>query len=187
MSEVLRITGGKWREKAIKMPSNHPMRPTTSVDRERLFNWVDVNNLTILDLFAGSGMLSYEALSRGARYAVLVEYSSAALRQLYATSKQLSALESSEIIAAKLPSRISRIPKLTYQLIFMDPPFELGLIIPTCRALVEGGFLSSGTKLYLECESSLALVELISVQWPSWKLLKQATRGRVSQYLFETN
>lgn len=187
MTQELRITGGKWREKLITAPNHHPMRPTTSIDRQRLFNWVDASGLTVLDLFAGSGMLSWEALSRGARRAVLVEYSSPALRQLYATRKQLQAEKVSEIVAAKLPSRLSRVPKLDYQLIFMDPPFELGLMISTCKALEEGGYLSKNAKLYLECESSLALLNLVCVQWPHWQLLKQAKRGRVSQYLFQVS
>ncbi len=186
-SSGMRITGGCWRGRKIFCPSRSAaqVRPTTEINRQRLYNWLGetISGALVLDLFAGSGMLSWEALSRGAAQAVLVDLSPVMLQHLYRCQQQLDVQARSQIIAAKLPMRLSRVPRLAYDLIYLDPPFGYNLILSTCLALQQQGLIASSTKLYIECETRVQPVHLLQQQDPGWRIEQQAHTSDISQYI----
>ncbi len=90
---TVRIIGGVWRSRLIEFPDAADLRPTPDRVRETLFNWLgqDLSGMACLDLFAGSGALGFEALSRGAASVIMVEKNSAALRALRDNAQKLGA------------------------------------------------------------------------------------------------
>ena len=91
----IRIIGGNWRSRLISFPDRDDLRPTANRIRETLFNWLgqDLTGLNCLDLFAGSGVLGFEAASRGAQSVVMVENDSVALRFLQENKEKLQATQ----------------------------------------------------------------------------------------------
>lgn len=161
-SSKLRIIGGKWRSRQINFKIQPGLRPTTDATRETLFNWItnDLPGSHCLDLFAGSGALSFEALSRGARSVTLVDASLPVIRQLRSTAKQL-ATENCEFYLARIPERLSKIPPYPFDIIFIDPPFGYGLIKLTLDKLIKSPYLHNNSLIYVECERKLDFVSLI--------------------------
>ena len=120
----LRIIGGRWRSRIIQFPPALSLRPTPDRVRETLFNWLgqDLSGLSVLDLFAGSGALAFEALSRGAGVAVAVDASAEIVRSLNCNGARLGAtnLEVHRGDAVQFLSRESR----RFDVILVDPPFR---------------------------------------------------------------
>jgi 16S rRNA (guanine966-N2)-methyltransferase len=119
----LRIIGGRWRGRRLGFPSVPGLRPTPDRVRETLFNWLgqDLAGATTLDLFAGSGALTFEALSRGATLGVAVDHHAGIVRRLVATGAALgtTALETHCSDARGFLAREKR----SFDVIFLDPPF----------------------------------------------------------------
>ena len=122
-ASTLRIIGGRWRGRRISFPVVPGLRPTPDRVRETLFNWLgqDLAGTTSLDLFAGSGALTFEALSRGAVLAVAVDHHAGIVRKLVDTGAALgaTALETHCSDARAFLARETR----AFDLIFLDPPF----------------------------------------------------------------
>jgi len=120
----VRIIGGAWRGRRVSFPDSPGLRPTPDRIRETLFNWLQhsVANARCLDLFAGSGALGLEALSRGAAELVFVEQAVAVARML---REQLARLEASTRgqVAEMGVARFLRTPAAPFDLVFLDPPF----------------------------------------------------------------
>jgi len=124
----LRIIGGRWRGRRIAFPAVAGLRPTPDRVRETLFNWLgqDLSGATTLDLFAGSGALTFEALSRGAILGVAVDHLPAIVRKLVATGLALGATAASD---PALEAHCSEAKiflaqeKRSFDVIFLDPPF----------------------------------------------------------------
>ena len=148
----IRIIGGKWRHRYIRVPSLPELRPTPNRIRETLFNWLDpmIPDAHCLDLFAGSGALGFEALSRGANHVTFVEVSTIALTALKRNSDQLKA-EGATIINAAFPS-IPALPQPQYDIIFLDPPFHQAFITPALNWLLENALLKTHSLIYMETE-----------------------------------
>lgn len=182
-AEGLRITGGRWRGRRVVCPSGSRMRPTTDLNRQRLFNWLGdkIVGALVLDLFAGSGMLSFESLSRGASGVTMVELDPRVVRHLYQYRDLLGAQREANIITAKLPQRMSRIPSKPYDVIFLDPPFGYDLVLPTCAGLMAGGYLKKDSMVYIECEAKLNISHLL--QSDNWQLQFSQVSGEVAQYI----
>ena len=122
----MRITAGTHRSRVLHVPDLPGLRPTPSKVREALFNILgDIEGSNVLDLFAGSGIISIEALSRGAASATAIEQHPKACQLMQDYGKQLG-LESWQIIKGSLPSILSRIENSSYDLIFADPPYNQG-------------------------------------------------------------
>ena len=164
-SSRLRIIGGKWRSRQITFKTQPGLRPTTDATRETLFNWIanDLPGSHCLDLFAGSGALSFEALSRGAKSVTLVDASLPVIRQLRLTARQL-ATEDCEFYLARIPERLSKIPPRPFDIIFIDPPFGYGLIKLTLNKLIASPYLHQNSLIYIECERNLDFLALIPEQ-----------------------
>jgi 16S rRNA (guanine966-N2)-methyltransferase len=160
-SNSVRIIGGKYRGRRLTFPDLPGLRPTPDRVRETLFNWLmhDIHGACVLDLFAGSGALGVEALSRGASHVTFVEKDSKASRIIRENLDYLKALSSHyEVHQADALIYLASLSALTacnakFDLIFLDPPFGKDLLaqcLPACFAC-----LKPGGKIYIEQESSL--------------------------------
>ncbi|MGH8763646.1 MAG: 16S rRNA (guanine(966)-N(2))-methyltransferase RsmD [Nitrosospira sp.] len=128
MRNEVRIIGGEWRSRIITFPGDADLRPTPDRVRETVFNWLgqDLSGKTCLDLFAGSGAMGFEAASRGAERIVMVESSPAVLKALKASSLKLGA-EQVQLVAMDALKFLDS-NRQRFDVIFLDPPFRLGLV-----------------------------------------------------------
>ena len=173
------IIGGKYRGKKIDVLDAEGLRPTSSRIRETLFNWLqqDISNLTTLDLFAGSGLLSFESLSRGAKQCTLIEKDKKAYQAL---KKNALFLIDAPIIMHNTDalSFIKKNSLAPYQLIFIDPPFASTLCHDVLNEL--NNKLSTKTLLYIESPTLIDTLPFGS------KRIKHKKVGQVFFSLFET-
>ncbi|APE31211.1 16S rRNA (guanine(966)-N(2))-methyltransferase RsmD [Halomonas aestuarii] len=151
----LRLIGGEYRRRRLPVPDHPGLRPTPDRVRETLFNWLAAATpgARVLDLFAGTGALGLEALSRGAREAVFVERDPRVARQLAENLETLGATGRSQLVTAEAQAFLAGAPS-PFSLVFLDPPFHQGLAAPCCAAL-EAGWLADDAMVYLETESTL--------------------------------
>jgi len=185
----VQVIGGRWRGRRIRFPDGEGLRPTPSRLRETLFNWLApaLRDARVLDLFAGSGVLAIEALSRGARAAVLVDSSAAACAQL---DRELAALGGSDADISTVVVRSDALDFLArrtgepFDLVFLDPPYHRGLLAPSMQALEARGLLAPGAMIYVESES----VPGYDIVPANWRLHRRQESGQVcsSLYLQET-
>ncbi|MGH8249615.1 MAG: 16S rRNA (guanine(966)-N(2))-methyltransferase RsmD [Steroidobacteraceae bacterium] len=147
---ALRIIGGEWRGRRIRFPGFAGIRPTPDRVRETLFNWLApvVRGSHCLDLFAGSGALGLEALSRGAAHATFVEHERAAADRLRETTALLAPGRAS-VHCADAFAWLGGSPQ-RFDIVFLDPPFGSGLAEPALHALEGGGWLGAEASVYLE-------------------------------------
>ena len=177
----VRIIGGKWRGRRLSL-ANADIRPTSDRVRETLFNWLGhkVQGSRVLDLFAGSGALGFEAVSRGADKAVLVEKMPARAKHLKVQAELLASREidvlttdTRSLIASSLPQ--SRIAGPGFDLVFLDPPFADTDLGELCALLERGGWLADDAWVYLELARDAVFPELPE----HWQLEKRETAGQV--------
>lgn len=155
---AVRIIGGQWRKTPLSVAEIDGLRPTPDRVRESVFNWLvhlrggNLDGVSVLDLFAGTGALGFEAASRGARAVLLVEMQARAILSLEAAKEKLSARQI-EILRADALSTAQRLVKSgeRFDVIFLDPPFRQGWlerIVGAARDL-----LSPDGLLYVESET----------------------------------
>lgn len=183
---TIRIIGGKWRSRKISFIPLKGLRPTTDSARETLFNWLApvIVGANCLDLFAGSGALGFEAVSRGAKHAVMTDAAVKVVNKLRENAKALLAGDSVDLYLAKVPQGINKIPKQVFDIIFMDPPFGSDLIEITCNKLLISGCLKDDTLIYIEAERSLDVKSLIPA---TWQILREKTTGLARSYLLQVS
>ena len=172
----VRIIGGKWRSRVVKFPAAALIRPTPDRVRETLFNWLGqrVDGLACLDLFAGSGALGFEAMSRGAARVVMVESDRAIASGLRESAALLQA-EGLEIVETDALAFLKR-PREKFDLAFVDPPYASGL---GARALAQlPAHLNEGARVYVES------AEPVSPPEP-WRVLREDRAGAVRYALLE--
>jgi 16S rRNA (guanine966-N2)-methyltransferase len=179
-ARVLRIIGGTWRGRKWRFPASAAIRPTPDRVRETLFNWLGTRTAgaRVLDLFAGSGALGLEALSRGASHVTFVEQDEAAVRALRARLAEWQAGDTSVERADAL--RYLTGEARPFDLLFLDPPFGSELLSEAARRLEERGWLRSGAFIYVECAARAGLPPLPA----PWRLLKAKQAGEVGYHLF---
>ena len=175
----VRIIGGQWRGRRLEFPDLPGLRPTPDRVRETLFNWLApvLPGARCLDLFAGSGALGIEALSRGAAEGVFIERQLRAARALREHLGRLNAANA-RVETADVFDRL-RQPGTPFEIVFLDPPFGQGLLEPTCAALETGGWLAATAWIYLEAEAELPLPTLPV----HWALHREKTAGAVAYRL----
>jgi 16S rRNA (guanine966-N2)-methyltransferase len=146
----VRIIGGSYRRRLLAFPARPGLRPTPDRVRETLFNWLGqlLDGFACLDLFAGSGALGLEALSRGASSASFVDSSGVAIDQLRETAARFNLQGASYIRADAL--EFLRAPRGPYDIVFLDPPFDSGLLGPAAQRLAAAGVLAPGAFIYVE-------------------------------------
>src|SRR5579872_797480 len=152
---IIRIIGGKWRGRKLKVPDVLNLRPTPNRVRETLFNWLapHIVGARCLDVFAGSGALGFEALSRGAAFAVMVD-DSLIVTKLLQEELQLFKADNAEIYRARAPLQLKR-PTKPFNVVFLDPPFGENVLLPCCFYLEEQHFLAFDTYIYLEARETI--------------------------------
>ena len=153
----MRVIAGTARSIPLKAPQGMTTRPTTDKIKETLFNMIqfDVQGAVFLDLFAGSGAMGIEALSRGAEYAVFVDSGKAAADCIRANLEKCRFMDRSRIVRADAASFSAYLPLRERKegeklIIFMDPPYEKGLEIPVLEGLAERGVLDGNCLVILE-------------------------------------
>jgi len=146
---VVRIIGGRWRGSKLPVADVAGLRPTADRVRETLFNWLQpmLPGATVLDLFAGTGALGFEAASRGATKVVLVESDAALAASLRASAVRLGA-DAVEVACEDARRWLARSPNHQFDLVFLDPPFAAALWQPALAALAP--WLADDAWLYLE-------------------------------------
>ena len=160
---TVRIGGGQWRSRLLRFPDVAGLRPTPDRVRQTLFNWLgqDLEGLTCLDLFSGTGALGFEALSRGARKAVMVEQSLTGFKSLLENKKMLDA-EAAEIVHRDALQFLAENSQ-PFDVIFLDPPFNQGWL-PKLLPELQAHLAVDGV-VYAEAEFSLE----DEVAWHVWK------------------
>lgn len=185
-SRQLRIVGGMWRGRRFRFPALDEIRPTPDRVRETLFNWLGtrVPQSRCLDLFAGSGALGLEALSRGASRAVFVERVTAAARELEARLTEWGGMDRARVVRADALQFLREGPSAgeRFEIVFLDPPFAQSLLPEAARLLQERGWLAEGALVYVEQAARDAPPELPS----SWRQAKAKRAGEVGYHLYET-
>lgn len=149
----IRVIAGQWRGRRLRFPDLPQLRPTADRVRETLFNWLApvLPGARCLDLFAGSGALGIEALSRGAAEAVFIEHHLAAAAGLRGNLDRLQA-DNARVHTAEALAWL-RQPATPFEIVLLDPPFGQKLLEPVCAALEQGGWLAPVAWIYLETES----------------------------------
>ncbi|MDO9106113.1 MAG: 16S rRNA (guanine(966)-N(2))-methyltransferase RsmD [Methylovulum sp.] len=180
MQNKLRIIGGDWRSRQIQVADVPGLRPTPARVRETVFNWLqyDIIGSRCLDCYAGSGALGFEAASRGASSIVQIDNNPVACRVLKANAVALGATQV-KLVQADVFRYLAGDAE-TFDIVFLDPPFAMGLAAQSCAWLEDKGWLGPGAKIYLETESGLTLAGIPD----NWQLLKRKTAGEVTYQLF---
>jgi 16S rRNA (guanine966-N2)-methyltransferase len=175
----LRIIGGAWRGRRVKFPDIAAIRPTPDRVRETLFNWLqhDVAGRRCLDLFAGSGALGLEALSRGAAHVVFVDREHEVIEQLSDILAMLRA--EGAMLEQRDALRFLEGEPRPFEIVFLDPPFDSDLLPAVCRTLEERGWLAPGAFIYLEAPAHEGAPQLPA----TWNLLKSGRAGEVGYHL----
>jgi len=179
----LRIIGGKWRGRKFNVPPIPDVRPTPNRIRETVFNWLApfIIDARCLDLFAGSGALGLEALSRGAQEVVFVDQSKIVIQHITVIAKELATEAIHfQIIKANALTYLSQKPAQPFDIIFLDPPFHQNLIQPCCKLLAQYGWLSPEARIYLETEAELDILPLLPA---NWEVLRSKKAGQVGYHL----
>ncbi len=173
----LRVIGGEFGGRRLHFPDGRGLRPTADRVRETLFNWLqgELHGRRVLDLFAGSGALGIEALSRGAAHVVFVERAKAAVSQLRENLALLRAQPRAEVVQDEALRWLTR-DRQVFDLVLLDPPFADGLLPDVCEALEQGGHLAENAWIYLEQDASQP--------WPAlpanWKCHREGRAGQAA-------
>lgn len=175
----LRIVGGTWRGRRLEVPPIEGLRPTPDRVRETLFNWLQpvIAGARCLDLFAGTGALGLEALSRGATEAVLVDASPEVANHLRVQAAALGAT-GARIMNAPAQGYLRGAAR-PFDVVFLDPPFRSGLLGPCCALLEDGGWLAARAWIYLEAEAELGSPEVPA----GWVVTRSKRAGDVGYHL----
>jgi 16S rRNA (guanine966-N2)-methyltransferase len=177
----LRIIGGTWRGRRFRFPASSQIRPTPDRVRETLFNWLGsrVSGARCLDLFAGSGALGLEALSRGAAEVTFVERDSAAASELALRLTEWGASGARVERGDALQFLRGPAPAQPYDIVFLDPPFAEGLLESTAELLEIRHWLAAAAYIYVECAARDGMPPLPG----PWTLVRAKQAGEVGYHL----
>ena len=172
----LRIVAGNWRSRLLDIADVPGLRPTSERIRETLFNWLTprIAGARCLDLFAGTGALGLEALSRGATSAVFVEKSALAANTL---RKSIAALntDAATVFETDAFGFLTNLDCGEFDLVFLDPPFADERLGDLCRLLQKQSILDADASVYIEEDRSRPVLELPD----GWRTLKTGNAGNV--------
>jgi 16S rRNA (guanine966-N2)-methyltransferase len=187
-ARTLRIIGGVWRGRRLRFPPTPQIRPTPDRVRETLFNWLAsrVPGARCLDLFAGSGALGLEALSRGAAHVTFVERDAAAAHEICARLTEWGS-QAASVEHTDARRFLQRTPPAPFDIVFLDPPFASTLLDETAARLEQGGWLADRALIYIERPSEPA-AKAPAAAAPGlpagWVPLKAKRAGEVGYHLF---
>ena len=185
-SNTFRIIGGEYRGRKFGFPDADGLRPTPGKVRETLFNWIQFESFdkTYLDLFSGSGALSFEALSRGAKQVTSIEKNLGAFQSL---EKNRKLLKSDKISFFNQDALIFLNQKSTktFDFVLLDPPFNKNLVPKVLKALKNGDFVTTKSKIYIESEFEITQSYLKENFLEKIEIIKQKQSGAVNYCLLE--
>ena len=178
----VRIIAGDWRGRKLSFPDIPGLRPTGDRTRETVFNWLApyIYESRVLDLFAGSGALGMEAISRGAKHCIFVEAEHQAAQSLSNNLKSLQC-DIGKVIQKNAFDALYEIPAHSIDLLFLDPPFDAQLHQSILDSLGARQILAPSALVYLEAPSH----ELIQLPI-GWSQLKEKVSGQVRFSLYQT-
>lgn len=169
-----RIIAGQWRRRRLKFPSLPGIRPSPDRVRETLFNWLmqRISGARCLDLFAGSGALGLEALSRGAASVLFIDQERQVVDTLRMHLETLCA-DNGEVLQSDALAFL-RAPRQVFDIVFLDPPFATPLLAEAARDLEQYGWLAPQAHIYVEYPKSRA------PQLPvAWEVIREDYAGQV--------
>ena len=178
----VRIIGGLWKRTPLPVTDIAGLRPTPDRVRETLFNWIEhfvpaLEAVRALDFFAGTGALGFEIASRGAQRVTLIENNRRLTDQLTQTKRKLAA-EQVDIVAADALTTAARWPDASFEVIFIDPPFDAALLAPALATAAR--LITPDGLIYVESGAELddTLLERHRLQ-----IARASRAGRVRSYL----
>lgn len=176
---MMRIITGRARGVHLNTPKGEHTRPTAERTKEAIFSVLqfDLYKNRVLDLFAGSGQMALEAISRGAEYAVLCDSSREAVEAIRENAKKTRLSEQCTILFGDCFSVIKTLPKQTFDLVFLDPPYAKGLIPRALHALLDANLLSDGARLVCEAASFEDVFSGEDVLASHFQIVKQSRYG----------
>ena len=177
---AVRIIGGGWRGRRVQFPDSPGLRPTPDRVRETLFNWLQFSlaGARCLDLFAGSGALGLEALSRAAREVVFVDEAAAVAESLREELERLGGAALGRVLQTTA-ARYLGTPGEPFDVIFLDPPFGQDALAQPIALIEAGGWIKPGGWVYLERERQAGAPLLPA----GWDLVKSKSAGEVGYHL----
>lgn len=180
----VRIIGGSWRGTRLPVPDIVGLRPSGDRSRETLFNWLQahVRGARCVDLFAGSGALGLEAASRGASEVTLVELAPAAAAAIRNAVKKLDAKQV-RVLQADAMTWLGSCDPQSMDIVFIDPPFGMGLEVRSLELLVACDLLAPGGFAYVETAREADPVPA----GPVWEIFREKTVGEVRMQLLRRN
>jgi 16S rRNA (guanine966-N2)-methyltransferase len=184
-ARILRIIGGRHRGRKLRFPAGVEIRPTPDRVRETLFNWLQqrVPGAQVLDLFAGSGALGLEALSRGAAQVTFIEKDRRAAAAIESLTQEWQE-GAAAIVCADALGWLAQAPHdaTRFDIVFLDPPYDAQLLSATAAALAASGRLAPDARIYLERRARDPLPQLPD----GWRSLRDGRAGEVGYHLFAT-
>ncbi|HEY5601872.1 MAG TPA: 16S rRNA (guanine(966)-N(2))-methyltransferase RsmD [Gammaproteobacteria bacterium] len=181
---VVRIIGGQWRSRKLHFSDIPDLRPTPDRVRETLFNWLQpvIAGARCLDLFAGSGALGFEALSRGAAYCLFIDKHPQSIAAIQHNLALLKTTAGDTITGDSLQilQRLHEAPiDKQFNVVFVDPPYAMNCALQCCQLLVEHQWLAAEAYIYLESSTAIDEHQLP----PHWKMHRQQKAGNVRYHL----
>jgi 16S rRNA (guanine966-N2)-methyltransferase len=178
----LRIIGGQWRSRQFNFPMAAGLRPTPNRVRETLFNWLApyIEGAKVLDLFAGSGALFLEALSRGAGSALALDLNPTAISSLRGHLHTLNC-DNGQLQQTNALLYLENPAAMPFDLVFLDPPFSQNLLLPACTLLEQNGWLAADAWVYTESENPPSGLGIPG----NWRLHREQKAGQVYYALWQ--
>jgi 16S rRNA (guanine966-N2)-methyltransferase len=169
-----RLIAGKWRGKTLSFPPEQDLRPTLGRIRETLFNWLmhDIQTARCLDAFAGSGAIGLEALSRQAKEVTFLDSNKKALAQLKQNINTLA--EKNATVLHRDALNFLKTTDQTFDIIFLDPPFQEALLADCLNAVQKNNVLTVGGLIYIEHNRKTP------PDLANWQILRQKKAGQVT-------
>jgi 16S rRNA (guanine966-N2)-methyltransferase len=179
--QTLRIIGGLWRGRKLQFPAVENLRPTPDRVRETLFNWLMpyIEGARCLDLFAGSGALGLEALSRGASEVCFVDTSKKVIENLKQICKTVNT-DKASFFHGSAEAFLTKTAQ-AFDVVFLDPPYDLDLIPQAANMLEAAGWLKPEAWIYLEHDGRLDLTTLPA----TWQAHREKVAGQVHYSLYQ--
>lgn len=176
----IRIIGGQFRGRKLPVSDAQGLRPTTDRNKETLFNWLmhHITDARCLDVFAGSGGLGIEALSRYAGFCLFFEKDKTAARQLEGNLTTLNA--NGKVVQGDALTLLGQQSE-PFDIIFVDPPFNADLVGPAISLILQHSLVQTGSLIYLEQEPDAALPALPG----HWQIIKHKQSSGLQYLLIE--
>jgi 16S rRNA (guanine966-N2)-methyltransferase len=182
---MLRIIAGSHRGRKWRVPDGKGLRPTPDRIRETLFNWLapNIHGACVLDVFAGSGALGLEALSRGAAQVTFVEQNAQAVSALKSVVEVFGFKDKALVLQQDALKFLKVKPAQPFDIVLLDPPFQSDRYAPVLAALQQPGVLVPGAKVYLEFPA--AERDATVGQLPAFTVVKETKAGGVGVVLMQ--